>query len=454
MINPYLRNTTADYITGLVSACEGIKDSLVLLNGPLGCRFYHGYASGQSLLKASELWGLRGELRLENAMEDALIRSQYFAGTPQIPGTNQRYEDYIFGTREQLNRALNDILTERKYSLLAVIQTPGTSLLGEGLEGDLDKISGEFHIPFLFFENPQFSEDPCRGYDDAMVRLLELLVPASKCQKKSGGKPKVNLFGFHTYEKYLEGDVAEAERLLALCGIDVGCVAGANCTLESFQSISDGDVNVVFSPERCRKTERFLRKHYNSPVFCTSEMPVGPDLTEKWLREISALLHTDCGPALLEIQRTRARMFYYIARFMGGQGFPGDLRYAAEGECSLLCGYVDFLSNYLGIRPVCIHPLYASNEEERERLTEMLRQIGAEQVLDFDIMQVRDSILLGNANTILAVTAYSKNIYGIETAYPSSGYIHVTPKTHIGCAGALYLLEQILNGVRLLRAWR
>ena len=114
MTEQYLRNITADYITGAVSACEGIQNSLVLLNGPLGCRFYHGYASGQSVMKSSELWSLGGALKLSNAMDDRLLRSQYFAGTPQVPGSNLRYEDNIFGTREQLRRALNDIFSERR----------------------------------------------------------------------------------------------------------------------------------------------------------------------------------------------------------------------------------------------------------------------------------------------------------------------------------------------------
>ena len=117
MTERYLRSITADYITGVVSACEGIHGSLVLLNGPLGCRFYHSYAFGKNLIRESELWGLRGELQLSDTMDDRLVRSQYFAGTPQIPGSNLRYEDYIFGTGEQLERALRDILAERRYSM-------------------------------------------------------------------------------------------------------------------------------------------------------------------------------------------------------------------------------------------------------------------------------------------------------------------------------------------------
>ena len=70
-----------------------------------------------------------------------------------------------------------------------------------------------------------------------------------------------------------------------------------------------------------------------------------------------------------------------------------------------------------------------------------------------DIASVNNVILLAGANTIVELNTYSDNIFGIETANPGSGYIHVIPKTYVGCTGALYLLEQILNGTKLLRAW-
>lgn len=61
-------------------------------------------------------------------------------------------------------------------------------------------------------------------------------------------------------------------------------------------------------------------------------------------------------------------------------------------------------------------------------------------------------ILLGSSTTIMEVTAYGHNIFGIEIANPTSGYVHVTPKTYLGVNGALYLLEQFINGNRLITA--
>lgn len=454
MTSTYLRNTTADYITGAVSAAEGIKDSLVLLNGPLGCRFYHGYASGQSILKSSELWQLRGELRLADAMEDSLQRSQYFAGTPQIPGSNLRYEDYIFGTREQLQRALNDIFSERKYSVFTVIQTPGTSLLGENLEEELLVISEEFQIPYLFVESPGLSEDFCRGYDSTTVEMMKKLLPHRRERKKLDKTQKFSIavFGLHTYEKYLEGGMDELRRLFMLCGIKIECMAGANCTLEEFQNIPFYDACVFLSRERCSLTAEYLKENYDVAILDFGCMPIGPDLTEKLIREICSLLGADASAALEYIERTRAKLFYYIARYLGSEGFAKELRYAIEGEYSLVTAFVDYFSAYLGIQPVCVHPLYTECIQGKKHLEETLQKLRISDAMHYDLMQVKDAIVIGGANTILYLTAYSRNIFGIEIANPSSGYLHIVPKTILGCSGALFLLEQLLNGERLIKA--
>lgn len=450
MTEQYLRNATADYITGAVSACEGIKNSICLLNGPLGCKFYYGFGGTRSVIRKPDLWGLRGDLRLEDAMDDRLLRSQYFTGSTQTPGSNLRYSDYIFGTREQLRRALNDIFAERKYDLFTVIQTPGTSLLGEALENELQEISEEFGIPYLYIESTPLSENSLMGYDASTVRLLELL--AVKGEKKHGARPCVNIFGFDAHEKYPEGGADEIKRLLDLAGIDTAAVVGLDCPIDAFRSIPNADANLILCPERCKKTAEYLEEHFDIPLYKTGGMPIGFDLTEKFIRGISAMLGTDCSPAIADIERGRARAFYYIARYMGGKGFPRDLRYAAEGESSLLLGYIDFLSGYLGIKPKSVHPLFTQCGGEDAVREKLLRYHSAE-AMEFDITKVNDVLLIASANTIVELNTYSSNIFGIENANPSSGYIHVLPKTHIGVTGALYLLEQILNGTKLLRAW-
>ena len=123
-----------------------------------------------------------------------------------------------------------------------MIQTPGTSLLGEALEGELEQISAEFELPYFFLETPLLSENFNTGYDETTVRLLQRLLPRHRGQSERPRGPTVNLFGLSTYQRYLEGDAAEILRLLSLCHISVNCVAGANCTMDSFQKIPRSDV--------------------------------------------------------------------------------------------------------------------------------------------------------------------------------------------------------------------
>lgn len=470
MTGSYLRNTTPDYLTGEVFACESIKGSLVLLNGPLGCRFYHSYGFGQNVVQESGLWQLRGELELKHAMDDHLLRSQYFAGTPRIPGSNLRYEDNIFGTWEQLERALRDILSERAYTFLAVLQTPGTSLLGEALEQNLSRIAQQFDLPFLFLESPQFSANSFIGYDETMVKVLQRLIseadlnayPAERIfqtysgrkeQREAGGAPKVNLFGLYTYEKFLEGDLAEITRLLNFCGIEVSCAPGSGCTVEELRKIPEADLNVLLAPERCDQTVCYLES-LDLPILDFGCMPVGFDLTEQFVKAVAGRLGADPAAALAEIEKDRARAFYHMAKHFGNDGFPKNIRYAIEGEASLLYAWTDFLSGYLGARPVCIHLLYRQcGGSMEEKLRDVLKKWGVEDTLETDITKVENAIVFGSGNTIMDAFLNSKNLYGVEIANPSAEYLHVVPKMYIGSKGALYILEQMLNGARMLEAW-
>ena len=85
MTNQYLRNSVADHITGAISACEGIRNNLVILNGPIGCKTYYTFSGVDSVVRRSDLWSLRGELQLEDAMDDHLLRSQYCVGSARTP---------------------------------------------------------------------------------------------------------------------------------------------------------------------------------------------------------------------------------------------------------------------------------------------------------------------------------------------------------------------------------
>ncbi|MBR3275416.1 MAG: hypothetical protein IKG08_02220 [Eubacterium sp.] len=453
MTDQYLRSTTPDYISGAVYACDGIKDSIVLINGPLGCKFFYGFSAGKCTPRASDLWSIRGATGVSGAMSDTLLRSQYFTGSPHIPATNLRYEDFIFGTAEQLNRAVNDILSLHTWSFLAVIQAPGTSLLGEALEPELAGTAGKAGVPFLYIEAPELSANMDIGYDRTVVSILE------KFRKKGSRsaarkRPSVNVFGLHRYRRHLEGDADELRRLLSLCGADVHCMVCSDCSLDELACLDDADANILLEPECCAETGRYLKENSDLPLIDIGFIPVGPDLTEVFVRKICAALGTDPAEAAADIEQTRARIYYHTARWTAGRGFPQDICYTAEGEASLLYAFADYLTGYLGLKPGALQVNYRKCPENGlAKLENLLKESGYPEAVSKDITAVNNAILLGSANTIAHVLLCNDNVFGIETMCPSSGFIDVVPKTYIGCRGALMLLEQVINGIRLLKAW-
>ena len=467
MTEEYLRNTTADYITGVISALNGIKDSVVLINGPTGCKTYYGFETGQSVIDVQKLWGLRGDLRIKGALDDELLRSQFYMGSAEVPSTNLRYEDFIFGTVDQLKKALSDITAAHDYALIGVVQAPGTSLLSEVIEPEVKAVSLDSGVPYVLIESPVFSDNMLRGYDETIVKILKSLSEEGILNEKGSQNKEhksVNLFGLGSRDLYVDGDLEEISRLLSLCGIEINCAPGAYCSLDELKDIFKADANIYLSPEKCAKTREYMESVSSIPSFEMKALPIGPDLTESFIRGICDLLGADPGKAIEDIELARSRIFYQMARRTGGRGFTKEFRYAAEGECSFLAGLADYLSGYLGMPPEAFNPLYTDREnksdqehyakrKEEDFLWDMLEELGCSDALSKDISKVKDVMLFGSANTIAHVLSYSGNIYGVETAYPSSGYINVIPKTLLGTKGSLYILEQVLNGKRLLKAW-
>ena len=56
-------------------------------------------------------------------------------------------------------------------------------------------------------------------------------------------------------------------------------------------------------------------------------------------------------------------------------------------------------------------------------------------------------LVFSDANVIAALMLENKRFCGIEARLPGMGYTDLVPKTHLGVRGALFLIEQVLNGL-------
>lgn len=430
----YSKNIMADSLTGTLFALEGIRKSLVILNGPTGCKFYHSAISDNQYPR-------------QISFDPLNYPETFYFGQPRIPCTYLDSYDYVYGSQDKLN-ALLDFIREEDYALAAIVNSPGAALIGDDLAGIASKKLS--HIPLLVIENPGFSQSFYTGFQNTLKVLLQKL-PLKTEPKRKG---TVNLMGISIYNKYYRGDIEEIQRLLSLCGIEVTCVLCADTELETLLNIPQADLNVVFYPELGLDIAKYLEEAYHMPYFLFDKgLPLGFDLTEAFLTGICKVLYGDqrlpevSASFIQALEKARAEAYIHISRVHSLTGLPRGSTFSMEGLSSSLYAYTDFMFHYLGMLP---NALQLSEGDPRlfiGPLSDLLEKHGLESALHRSLYDTESNLVFAGGNTIAQLKLHHHIFSGIETELPSLGYIDVLPKTHLGIQGSLLLIEQILNGM-------
>jgi nitrogenase molybdenum-iron protein alpha/beta subunit len=425
----YLRNITPDSFSGIIFALEGISRAVVLLNGPTGCKFYHSSASDNQRIRQFEFDPLN-------------YPEKWYFGQPRVPCTYLDSGDYIYGSKEKLTEALEFLRANVPFELLCIVNSPGAALIGDDLAGIAAEVASD--TPVIAVETPGFSSDVCTGYEIAAVELLKKLPPSGAVKKIPSS---VNILGLSIFHRNYEGDIIELRRLMELCGINVNCVLCADCDVESIKGIPSAALNIVVHPEYGMKTAEYLKEAYKMPFYTCDGPPVGFAATAKLMGDVCAALGADISSFALESERARARAYSHISRINSLTGLPKGVNFAVEGTYSELYSYTAFLVKYFGMIVECASVLNERSDSFKDRLSELLTELGLADALNRDILQTKSELVFGSGNTIAKLKLSGHAFSGIETSLPSLGYVDVIPKTHLGLSGALMLTEQVINGL-------
>ncbi len=443
MTKPCSKNIMPDSITGMIFAAEGIRNTVVLLNGPMGCKFYHSTTS--QFLSIRPLLYLPSE-NGEKVPVDYNYLNSWFFRQPRVPCTYLDSYDYVYGTSEKVQQALDFLKEQVEFDLLAIINSPGASLIGDHLKELADKaLHGR---PCVILESPGFSRDYDTGYEDAVLEILKQIPGEKPCEKgPDTGKKTVNVLGLSIWDRYYEGDRAELARMLKLCGIEVNCFLCADCSLEDIRHLSRADLNLVVNPQKGLRCAQALEEMYGMETVLCPSLPVGFAPTENMCRELCRRLGAD-GSALEEdSERARALVWYKINEIYQSCGLPKGTAFAVEGSCSQVYAYSRFFMEYLGMIPDCMAVTGRAESSLENQLYALAKEYQREEALEKDILDTQAELVFADANTIAALKAAGKVFCGIEIRLPGMGYTNIIPKTHLGIRGAMFLTEQALNGL-------
>jgi nitrogenase molybdenum-iron protein alpha/beta subunit len=418
---------TPDGFTGAIMAVEGIRDAAVLLNGPTGCKFYHGAMSD-------------GQLPRQASMNPLQFAEEFYFGQPRVPATYLDNQDYVFGATEKLEKILPAVAA-KGHRLIAVVNSPGAALIGDDLERFI--VAAGVPVPCLALESAGFSDRFSQGFQEAVVRVLQRLAP-SRLPVRCG---QVNLIGLSVFHRHWAGDVAELTRLIELCGITVNTVLCAGCTVDELEGICAAEANLVVHDEFADRLMPFLRSHLDMPSLDPIQgAPLGFGQTRNWIEKVCEALAVDATPALDAIDRARQRAYAILSRFNALTGLPRGATFAMIADGSIALPLTRWLYEYLGMVPVSVI-VQESTLDCAAALGPFLTDIDCADALNADLSRVQPDLVFGGEGVIGRFRARGIAVGGIDIALPGSGSIEIIDRCQLGATGALWLLERILNGL-------
>ena len=418
---------TPDGFTGAIMAVEGIRDAAVLLNGPTGCKFYHGAMSD-------------GQLHRPASMDPLQFAEEFYFGQPRVPTTYLDDHDYVFGATEKLEKILPAVAA-KGHRLIAVVNSPGAALIGDDLERFIT--AAGLPVPCLALESTGFSDRFSQGFQVSAMRVLQRLTR----QRLSVRRGLVNLIGLSVFHRHWSGDVAELTRLLGLCGIRVNTVLCAGCTVAELERVAAAEANLVVHDEFTDRLVPFLRSYLGTPSLAPIQgAPMGFGQTQHWIETACEALAVDATPAREAIDRARQRAYAILSRFNSLTGLPRGATFALIADGSIALPLTRWLYEYLGMVPVSVI-IQESTPDCAATLTRFLTDIDCQSALNADLSMVQPDLVFGGEGVIGRFRARGIPVGGVDIALPGSGAIEIIDRCQLGATGSLWLLEHILNSL-------
>jgi nitrogenase molybdenum-iron protein alpha/beta subunit len=417
-----------DGFFGSILAVEGITDACTILNAPTGCKMHIGELS-------------KDQFRREVGQHDMRWAEEFFFGQDRLPCTYLDDYDYVFGPAEKLEYVFSRV-AEKGYSFIAVLNSPGASLIGDDLQRYIDW--AQLRVPTLVLDKPHFTEPFESGWIEAACNSIDSLVP----QAMPVVDRTVNLVGLSLWHKHWKGSRGEMEHLLALCGVKVHGVLLADCTVAQIRQLRSAAYNVVVYDELGGPLAEHLANRYNMPfVRSDGGAPIGFDATEAWVRAVCEALDVDPSPAVQEIEGHRKKAAEKLYRFTLKTRMPRGVSFGVALDASTALPLTKWLAGYLAMTPVAVQ---VTNEDHPMawQLKEYLESIGVASAWNAEMKSTAPpDVVFSNDAVFLRMISRKRKTIGINLAMPSKDVTYFLPRAVLGSKGTLWLLERLCNGL-------
>ncbi|MBR2255631.1 MAG: hypothetical protein IJ856_07500, partial [Candidatus Methanomethylophilaceae archaeon] len=362
------------------------------------------------------------------------MRTPYYMGGSRIPCTDLESPDYIYGAYDRVYDALQYI-KERDPQFVAVVCSPGASLIGDDCQKALDENGLSDRAIVL---DADLSSKPINvGIDLTLRRVLEKLDQP----KSSTREGTVVLLGNHVLQKDWESVNEEMSHILGLMGLEVICCLGAGSSVEEIRASVDAEFAIAVCPEYAQETASYYRERYGIEPVIPDFSPVGFEATDSWIRLVAERTGRDPSEALAYVDGIRRRAY---RRMMAARFDTDAFSFSIDAEPSICYPLAKFFYDNLQMVPRCLRFNGISYGPSEKLMGEFLDGIGWSQAMDADIPDYTD-ILCTDGNTAHMYARSGHCLRGVDLRFPSMMNVEFLPQPLFGAVGTLYILERVIN---------
>jgi len=415
----------ADGFLGALLAVEGIDDARAVINGPNGCRGYPAYLSDRLYPR-------------DNSLNQRCFEELFFFGQSRIPCTYLDADDYIAGSTTKL-AAIMPLIAEKGDTLIAIINSPGASLIGDDLTRFIRQ--ADLARKCIAFEDAWYSQPVSVGSDETVVAILKWL-NLNKLPKIKRG---VNLLGLSLYHRYWEGNAQELIHLCELMGLHV-ISKWTGSTVAEIRESTSASHNLVIFPEFSIKTAIWYTKEFDIPaVLSPAGAPIGFTATEIWIKTVAEALNVNPCLALDYLNSQKNRAYHIIGRSSHEASSIKGLTFGIQADISWTLPLVTWLYSYLNMLPVCIEVIPEGDKEQQRTLVRFLKEHHLTSVLGVSAETASPDFYFSEGLTgeHLVSSGICKSYFDLSNRMYTD--IEFIPRTLIGGSGALMFLEHIFR---------
>lgn len=419
--------TMPDGLDGAIMAVESISDAVAFLHGPGGCRV-------RLMVHSTAVFPrLTGE-------PDENYYVPYYNGYPRVPATYLDEYDYINGAYYKVEEGLG-VLDSKDPSLVVIINSPGAALIGDNHERAI--IEAGMTDRAIYMDESLVSMPMAPSYGHTLAAIMGHLDP----ERDDVHDKRVILLGLTILDKdwlYVRDELSD---MLGSMGLHVMCAPGAGASLDDLRDSVNAEYAVVVCPEACSGLSDYYASKGVKVVSSPMGAPVGFDAIRCWLGAVAEATGSDPSVPLAEVDRTESKIRDKLAGMKYNALCIKGMTFSAAGVASVIRPLTEWMYNYLAMAPVAVTVDPGADPEQTEALKGFLESIDYAESFGREPLPGSGAVLCEGITAVTMEVNGSCRV-GIPIGHSSLGLDDVIPRPVFGLQGVMYIMDEMMHGVR------